>query len=84
MGLAKKAEEVIDFNLMTEKRFHHLFREFKYNNLIPMNPKKSPKNVSYKLAVNERIGNFHEVDEGYTGEQARNEVNRCLRCDVRC
>ncbi len=84
MGMAKKAAEVIDFNLIKEKRFHHLFREFKYNNLIPMNPKKSPKNVSYKLAVSERIGNFHEVDEGYTGEQARNEVNRCLRCDVRC
>lgn len=84
MGMAKKAAEVIDFNLMQEHRFHHLFREFVYNNLVPMDPKKSSKNVSYKLAVSERVGNFHEVDNGLTGEQARNEVSRCLRCDVRC
>lgn len=84
MGMARKAAESIDFILMKEKRFHLLFRDFKYNNLVPLNPKSSPKNVSYKLAVSERVGNFHEVDGGYTGEQARNEVNRCLRCDVKC
>ncbi len=84
MGMARKAAESIDLILMKEKRFHLLFRDFKYNNKVPLNPKSSPKNVSYKLAVSERVGNFHEVDGGYTGEQARNEVNRCLRCDVKC
>jgi NADH-quinone oxidoreductase subunit F len=84
MGMAKKAAESIDLNLMKEKRFHLLFREFEYKNTIPMNPKVSPKNKSEKLSVRERIGNFQEVEIGYTGEQARNEVNRCLRCDVRC
>ncbi len=84
MGMAKNAAESIDFELMKEKRFHLLFREFTYRNIVPVNPKKSPKNVSYKLAVKDRVGNFHEVECGYSGEQARNEVNRCLRCDVRC
>ena len=84
MGMAKKAAESIDFILMKEKRFHLLFRDFVYENIVPTNPKISPKNKSYKLSVNERIGNFHEVDFGYTGEQARHEVNRCLRCDVKC
>lgn len=84
MGMAKKAAESIDLALMKEKRFHLLFRDFKYKNLIPMNPKVSPKNRSGKLSVKERIGNFQEVEVGYTGEQARNEVNRCLRCDVKC
>ncbi|MDD4990864.1 MAG: FAD-dependent oxidoreductase [Paludibacter sp.] len=84
MGMARKAAESIDLNLMKEKRFHLLFREFEYKNMIPMNPKVSPKNKSEKLTVKERIGNFQEVEIGYTGEQARNEVERCLRCDVRC
>ncbi|MDD3320188.1 MAG: FAD-dependent oxidoreductase [Paludibacter sp.] len=84
MGMAKKAAESIDMALMKEKRFHLLFREFVYANKVPANPKVSAKNISYKLSVKERVGNFHEVDFGFTGEQARNEVNRCLRCDVRC
>lgn len=84
MGMAKKAAEAIDFELTKEKRFHLLFREFKYQNNVPLHPKYSPKNVSEKVPVKERIGNFREVEVGFTGEQARNEVNRCLRCDVRC
>ena len=84
MGMAKKAAESIDLFLMKEKRFHLLFREFEYKNQVPMDPRKSKMNVSEKLTVKERIGNFQEVAVGYTGEQARDEVNRCLRCDVRC
>ena len=84
MGMARKAAEVIDYELMQEERFHHLFREFEYHDNVPQNPKRSPKNKSYKLAVGERVGNFHEVECGYTGEQARHEVGRCLRCDVKC
>jgi len=81
--MARKAAESIDFDLMSKKRFHLLFRKFIYRNVVPSNPRRAAKNISYKLAVRERVGNFHEVDCGYTGEQARNEVSRCLRCDVR-
>ncbi len=35
------------------------------------------------LPVNARKSNFMEINLGYTGEQARIEANRCLRCDVR-
>jgi NADH-quinone oxidoreductase subunit F len=84
MGMARNAAEVIDFDLMQTERFQQLFRVFEYNDNVPMNPKKSAKNKSYKLAINERVGNFHEVECGFSGEQARDEVNRCLRCDVRC
>ncbi|MDD3078380.1 MAG: FAD-dependent oxidoreductase [Paludibacter sp.] len=83
MGMGKKAAEAIDYTLMKTKRFYLLFRQFDYRNVVPVNPKKAAKNISYKLAVNERVGNFHEVDAGYTGEQAHHEVNRCLRCDVK-
>jgi NADH-quinone oxidoreductase subunit F len=82
MGLAKKAAASMDEFLMNEKRFEQLFRKFNYRNTVPADPKKTPKNITYKLAVKDRIGNFLEVDCGYTGLQARAEVSRCLRCDV--
>jgi NADH-quinone oxidoreductase subunit F len=83
MGMGKRAAESIDFILMNEKRFQLLSKEFEYKNAVPTDIKKSPKNAPSKLPVKDRIGNFHEVSAGYTGEQALNEVNRCLRCDVR-
>jgi NADH-quinone oxidoreductase subunit F len=84
MGMAKRAVEAIDFDLMQEKRYHLLYKTFDYRNVVPEDLKKSPKNVSYKLDVRDRVGSFVEVDCGYTGQQALNEVSRCLRCDVRC
>jgi NADH-quinone oxidoreductase subunit F len=82
MGMAKRAAASIDEFLMEQKRFDLLFRKFVYRNIVPVNPVKTPKNVSYKLAVRDRNHNFLEVDGGYTGLQARAEVSRCLRCDV--
>ena len=84
MGMAKKAVEAIDFDLMQEKRYHLLYKQFTYRNAVPEDLTTSPMNKSYKLAVRDRVGSFIEVDCGYTGEQALHEVNRCLRCDVRC
>lgn len=84
MGMAKKAAKSIDFALMKTKRFHLLSGNFEYENKVPVNLKPAQKNRSEKIPVKDRIGNFHEVEVGYTGEQARNEVERCLRCDVHC
>ena len=42
------------------------------------------KKLGVKFRRQHIIGNFQEVEVGFTGEQARNEVERCLRCDVRC
>lgn len=35
-----------------------------------------------KLAVEERRGNFREVERGFTAEMAVKEAQRCLRCDL--
>ncbi len=35
-----------------------------------------------RLPVNEREGNFKEVEKGFSEELARNEASRCLRCDL--
>lgn len=83
MGMAKKAAETIDFALTREKRFHLLHKNFEYKNLVPLKPKPSAKRIPEHLKVLERVGNFHEVSLGYNGEQAKHEVERCLRCDVK-
>ena len=83
MGMAKRASAAIDKVLMNKNRFHLLSRNFNYGNRIPMNPVASPKNIARRLSVRDRVNNFNEISFGFTGEQARNEVERCLRCDVK-
>jgi NADH-quinone oxidoreductase subunit F len=84
MGIARTAAEAIDFDLMKEKRFHLLFRHFKYKDEIVVEPEGGKKVDPKKLPVKERISSFQEVLAGYTGEQALHEATRCLRCDVKC
>ncbi len=83
MGMAKRAAAAIDRALMGKDRFHLLSREFNYRNAVPVNPKPGPENVPRRLPVKDRVNNFNEISCGFTGEQARNEVERCLRCDVK-
>jgi NADH-quinone oxidoreductase subunit F len=84
MGIARHAAEAIDFDLMKEKRFHHLFREFKYKNEVEPEPSTIKQIEPKKLSVRERVRTFQEVLAGYSGEEAMQEADRCLRCDVKC
>jgi NADH-quinone oxidoreductase subunit F len=84
MGSARTAAEAIDFYLMKERRFHRLFRDFKYRDEVVMEPEIQKRVDPKKLAVKERIASFQEVLAGYSGEQALQEAERCLRCDVKC
>jgi NADH-quinone oxidoreductase subunit F len=84
MGIARQAAEAIDRDLMKEKRFYRLFRDFKYKDEVVPEPEGGKRVSPKKLPVKERISNFQEVLGGYTGEQAMAEANRCLRCDVKC
>jgi NADPH-dependent glutamate synthase beta subunit-like oxidoreductase len=84
MGLARQAAEAIDFDLMKEKRFHRLFRDFKYKDEVIPEPEGGKKIDPKKLPVKERISSFQEVLAGYSGEEALQEAARCLRCDVKC
>jgi NADH-quinone oxidoreductase subunit F len=84
MGIARQAAEAIDFQLMKEKRFHRLFRDFKYKDEIVTEPETNKKVDPKKLPVKERIASFQEVLAGYSGEEALHEAVRCLRCDVKC
>lgn len=84
MGMARKAAEQIDYYLMREKRFDKLFRKFDYSSVIDPEPKGNKRIVPEKLRVADRKGNFLEVASGLSGEQARLEAIRCLRCDIKC
>lgn len=83
MGMAKKAAAAMDRMLTGENRFCLLSPPFDYRNVVPANPKPASKNVPRRLSVKDRVNNFNEISCGFTGEQARNEVERCLRCDVK-
>ena len=84
MGIARRAAEAIDHDLMKEKRFHRLFRDFNYKDEIAPEPEGIPKIDPKKIPVKERISSFQEVLSGFTGEEALLEATRCLRCDVKC
>jgi NADH-quinone oxidoreductase subunit F len=83
MGIAKKAAEIIDFNLMNKRRFHKLFRGFEYSDEVPLKPEGGNRHYPTRRPFEERVGNFKEINLGYTKEQAYEEASRCLRCDVR-
>jgi NADH-quinone oxidoreductase subunit F len=95
MGQAKKAAAAMDLALMgvpkgdlkaaaaAAGRFESLFRKFEYGMEVPASPAKAKMNRARMLAPEERRSNFVEISQGYTGEQARFEAERCLRCDVR-
>jgi NADH-quinone oxidoreductase subunit F len=83
MGLARKAAEAIDSALMGEKRFQRLFVKFVYKNEVPAETPTAAQSHGKMVPVKDRVGNFQEICLGYTGEQARFEAERCLRCDVR-
>ncbi|NLH89189.1 MAG: FAD-dependent oxidoreductase [Treponema sp.] len=83
MGQAKVVAEIIDQALSGKKRFDSLFRCFDYRMEIPANTSKQKMTRPTMLPINARKGNFMEINLGYTGEQARIEADRCLRCDVR-
>ena len=44
--------------------------------------KPTPRVLETHLPVETRIGNFNEVETGYTEEQARAEAARCLACGI--
>ncbi|MBN1399024.1 MAG: FAD-dependent oxidoreductase [Bacteroidetes bacterium] len=84
MGLARQAAEAIDIDLMKERRFHKLFRDFKYKDEVISEPEGGKRINPKKLPAKERISSFQEVLGGYSGEEALQEAARCLRCDVKC
>ncbi|HOI22760.1 MAG: FAD-dependent oxidoreductase [Spirochaetia bacterium] len=83
MGQARVVSEVLDEVLSGQKRFFKLFRHFDYKMEVPSKLTKAKMIRATFIPVDARKNNFMEISLGYTGEQARIEAERCLRCDVR-
>jgi len=83
MGQARTVAESLDENLMGERRFAKLFRSFDYKMEVPAKFTKAKMTKAPMVPVDARKSNFMEISLGYSGEQARIEAERCLRCDVR-
>ena len=83
MGQARTVAESLDESLMGEKRFAKLFRPFDYKMEVPAKFTKAKMTKAPMVPVDARKSNFMEISLGYSGEQARIEAERCLRCDVR-
>ncbi|MHB9152781.1 MAG: FAD-dependent oxidoreductase [Spirochaetales bacterium] len=83
MGQARIVAESLDESLSGEKRFQKLFRSFDYKMEVPVKLTKAKMTRAQFIPVDARKSNFMEISLGYTGEQARIEAERCLRCDVR-
>ncbi len=83
MGLARKAAFAIDRALTGADRSAALDSRFIYKMVPVLEPEGGRQNRAPRLGPGERRNNFHEVELGYSGEQALAEAARCLRCDVR-
>jgi NADH-quinone oxidoreductase subunit F len=83
MGTAKSAAAAIDMELMKVKRFDLLFRRFEYKNEPQIKAESHKKILVRELPAGERTASFQEIYAGYSGEQARMEASRCLRCDIK-
>jgi NADH-quinone oxidoreductase subunit F len=83
MGLAKSAAKDIDAELMGRDVFAGLFKDFGYSMAMPEKQSRNRRGVAKLVPPEQRHGNFQEIAQGYSGEQARAEAARCLRCDLR-
>jgi NADH-quinone oxidoreductase subunit F len=82
-SVAPGAKTAASADVVLTARFEGLFRSFEYAMEVPLSPAKAKMTRARQLPPGERHGNFVEISQGYTGEQARFEAERCLRCDVR-
>jgi len=83
MGLGKRVAKAIDAELMGREAFGELFKDFGHSMAVPPEPVKTGMYRSRLVPPEERRGNFQEISQGYSGDQALLECARCLRCDIR-
>ncbi|MGD2125335.1 MAG: NADH-quinone oxidoreductase subunit NuoF [Desulfobacteraceae bacterium] len=82
----KRAAIVIDKSLSKrrgDKPYVEHLEKIDVTMKVPEEPIKQPRAEMPKVAPEERIKNFHEVELGFDEETARKECERCLRCDVK-
>ena len=83
MSGGKQAARAIDERLMGGGRWERLFPEFEYSRQAPGEPSLSRRHEGRSIAAKTRARSQQEVVAGLSREEAREECQRCLRCDLR-
>jgi NADH-quinone oxidoreductase subunit F len=83
MGCGKQAARNIDEKLTGEQRWEQLFPEFEYSRHAPGEPSLSRRHTASSLPAQARARTEEEVVGGLSAQEALEECQRCLRCDLR-
>ncbi len=83
MSGGKQAARAIDERLMGGGRWERLFPEFEYSRQAPGEPSLSRRHEGRSIAAKTRARSQQEVVTGLSREEALEECQRCLRCDLR-
>ncbi|MBN2467991.1 MAG: FAD-dependent oxidoreductase [Deltaproteobacteria bacterium] len=83
MGYGKNFAKIIDAQLMGVDRFDGLKRDVTYSMDVSIEPQGGKRNVAQCSSLTDYTGNFKEVVQSLSREQALREATRCLRCDVK-
>ena len=83
MGCGKQAARNIDEKLTGEQRWEQLFPEIEYSRQAPGEPSLSRRHTAPSLPAQARARNEEEVVAALTAQEALEECQRCLRCDLR-
>jgi hypothetical protein len=82
MGCGKKAARTMDLRLMGVSRWDKISPQIEYSQAPGEHSDSHRHHVAEKPAA-ERVENFEEAVIGFSADQASDEANRCLRCDIR-
>lgn len=77
----KKAAISIDFYLQNkDPKSRILPKTEKISKPPQQGVEKKPRNISQKLEIKKRSGNFNEIKQGFNAQQASAEAKRCMTC----
>ncbi len=82
MSYGKQAARAIDLQLMEVDRWEHAFNGIAYGQVPPEEPSASHRHEGCMLDPLVRCRSEAEVVAGLTPDEALDEANRCLRCDL--
>ncbi len=83
MGFGKKAARSIDRRLMGPGRWPLIGASIEYSQKAPDQPTESRRRAISERPALERVQSFVEATIGFSADEALEEAQRCLRCDIK-
>jgi NADH-quinone oxidoreductase subunit F len=83
MAYGKQVARSIDESLMGSKRWPQLLPQFEYERAVPEQTCESRRHQAGTITIGARRSSYDEVVMGLGADEALDESDRCLRCDVK-